>query len=64
MYDNGCKIYSKRPLQCRTFPFWRSNLKKKPDWNKQKLTCPGIDKGRLYTYEEIEKNLGPALMDY
>src|SRR5262249_27242391 len=21
-YDNGCKIYPVRPLQCRTFPFW------------------------------------------
>ena len=64
MYDNGCKIYTIRPLQCRTFPFWKSNLKIKSDWKKQKRTCPGMDKGRLYTYHEVDKNLKPELNDF
>ncbi|MDR4505652.1 MAG: YkgJ family cysteine cluster protein [Candidatus Scalindua sp.] len=64
MYDNGCKIYTTRPLQCRTFPFWKSHLKEKSKWKKQKRTCPGMERGRFHTYEEIERNLTPELNDF
>ncbi|GJQ60546.1 MAG: hypothetical protein SCALA701_33470 [Candidatus Scalindua sp.] len=64
MYENGCKIYTARPLQCRTFPFWKSNLTEKVQWKKQKRTCPGMDRGRLHTDREIEKNLTPELDDF
>ena len=64
MYDNGCKIYEVRPLQCRTFPFWKSNLGIESDWEKQKHTCPGMDKGRLYDCQEVEKKLKPELDDF
>jgi Fe-S-cluster containining protein len=57
MYDNGCKIYDVRPSQCRTFPFWKSNLESMAEWEKLKRTCPGIDKGKLYSLEDIEDNL-------
>ncbi len=63
MYDNGCKIYGTRPRQCRTFPYWSSNLKNKIEWKEQKRTCPGIDKGKLHTPEEIESLLRPELSD-
>ncbi|MFV1975240.1 MAG: YkgJ family cysteine cluster protein [Candidatus Scalindua sp.] len=63
MYDNGCKIYETRPRQCKTFPFWSSNLKNKAEWEEQKRTCPGIDKGNLHTPEEIENRLRPELRD-
>jgi len=63
MYDNGCKIYETRPRQCKTFPYWSSNLKNKTEWEEQKRTCPGIDKGKLHTLEEIENSLRPELSD-
>ena len=63
MYDNGCKIYETRPRQCKTFPFWSSNLKNKTEWEEQEKTCPGIGKGKLYTPEEIDNSLRPELKD-
>ena len=36
---NGCSVYTARPLQCRTFPFW-DHYKTRVDELKQE--CPGI----------------------
>ena len=49
-----CTVYAARPIQCRTWPFWDSNLKKKKDWKETCDVCPGSGTGRLYTFEEIE----------
>lgn len=49
-----CLVYNGRPIQCRTWPFWDSNLKKKKDWKETCDVCPGSGKGRLYSFEEIE----------
>jgi len=57
MYDNGCKIYTVRPCQCRSFPFWKSNLESQSEWEKLNKTCPGIGKGKLHTLKEIQDNL-------
>ncbi len=41
-FDNNlkqCTIYSVRPLQCRTFPFWQTF---KNDKEEVKKECPGI----------------------
>ena len=51
----GCVIYSVRPGQCRIWPFWSENLKSPKTWNKAAQKCPGINRGRLYTLEEITK---------
>ncbi len=61
MYEDGCKIYSVRPSQCKTFPFWKSNLENKTEWENQKNTCPGIGKGSLHTLNDIESYLKPEL---
>lgn len=50
-----CVIYPARPSQCRNWPFWPENLKKPAAWNKATHKCPGINQGRLYGLEEIEK---------
>lgn len=50
----GCAIYSVRPNQCRTWPFWASNLSDLTAWKIAALRCPGINNGRYYTYEEIQ----------
>jgi uncharacterized protein len=48
-----CGVYEDRPAQCRTWPFWKSNLTSKIAWERAKRTCPGIDKGKLYPVQQI-----------
>jgi Fe-S-cluster containining protein len=50
-----CMIYSVRPSQCRSWPFWPNNLTGPGDWNKMAKKCPGINRGRHYSFEEIEE---------
>lgn len=50
----GCKIYPVRPNQCRTWPFWTGNLRSPDAWNFAGMKCPGINRGRHYTFDEIE----------
>ncbi len=56
--ENGkttCGIYPVRPLQCRTWPFWDQNLKSRHVWDDiQRTKCPGMNKGRPYTFVQIE----------
>jgi len=54
--DNGkisCNIYSVRPAQCRTFPFWPDVLINKLSWDKYSKSCPGMNHGSFHNYEEI-----------
>ena len=53
-FDKGCTVYSARPGQCRTFPFWRSNLKSERAWDEIGAECPGIGQGKFYPVEKIE----------
>lgn len=52
--ENGCKIYEARPTQCRTYPFWKANLKSQYRWKIIEQECEGIGKGKLYSFDEIE----------
>lgn len=52
-YQDGCRIYTVRPLQCRTFPFWCDNLRSEKKWRQIAAECPGIGKGRFYAKAEI-----------
>jgi Fe-S-cluster containining protein len=50
-----CSIYSVRPLQCRTWPFWNENLASPENWERGKRRCPGMGKGnRHFSLEKIE----------
>lgn len=49
----GCTVYQHRPRQCRTWPFWDSNLESPEEWNDTVRKCPGAGEGRLFTVEEI-----------
>jgi Fe-S-cluster containining protein len=51
----GCAIYSVRPNQCRTWPFWDYNLNNPDDWNDAAVKCPGINRGPRFSLEQIEK---------
>ncbi len=50
-----CIIYPVRPSQCRTWPFCPDNLSRPDAWNKAAEKCPGINRGKICTCEEIEK---------
>lgn len=54
----GCTVYPHRPRQCRSWPFWESNLRTEQTWNEVCKTCPGAGRGRLYTIDEIEVEVG------
>lgn len=49
-----CLVYDVRPIQCRTWPFWDSNLSNRLAWEETCLVCPGAGKGKLYSIEQIE----------
>ncbi len=49
-----CEIYPARPLQCRTWPFWKGNLQSPQAWQAQTRTCPGMNTGQLYQKRQIE----------
>lgn len=50
-----CTVYNSRPRQCRTWPFWDSNLKSEKAWQETCEACPGSGKGKLYSLEKIEQ---------
>ena len=50
-----CQVYEHRPRQCRTWPFWNSNLKNSKSWQEAAQDCPGCEKGQLYQLAEIEE---------
>ena len=49
-----CTVYAARPRQCRTWPFWESNLKTPDDWAHTCQVCPGSGKGKLHSLRQIE----------
>lgn len=48
-----CSVYDARPGQCKSWPFWPSNLKDQASWERTKRTCPGTDTGTLVPVEQI-----------
>ena len=53
-WDKTCTIYPARPHQCRTYPFWKRYLVSRREWNKIAEFCPGINRGKVYSREEID----------
>lgn len=53
--DDKCVVYDVRPDQCRAWPFWTENLTAE-SWNGEvQECCEGINCGKRYTKEEIQK---------
>jgi len=50
-----CEVYDLRPRQCRTWPFWDSNLKSPKAWKETCKECPGSGQGKLHQLNEIEE---------
>ena len=53
----GCTIYPARPAQCRTWPFWESNVASPDAWRQTCAVCPGSGQGELITAEEITRRI-------
>ncbi|MEG1642458.1 MAG: YkgJ family cysteine cluster protein [Synergistaceae bacterium] len=58
-----CTIYPVRPQQCRTFPFWKSMLEDKEEWDFYASRCPGINNGQHYTPKEVNIKFQEALLE-
>lgn len=53
----GCSVYSARPVQCRTYPFWPGVLDAPEDWEREGRSCPGIGRGEKRSRADIEEAL-------
>ena len=49
-----CQVYEDRPRQCRSWPFWNSNLRSPEAWAQTCGICPGSGQGKLHQLEHIE----------
>lgn len=58
-YDRkqGCTVYEARPPQCRSWPFWESNVATPVAWQRTCDICPGSGQGELISVEEITRRL-------
>jgi Fe-S-cluster containining protein len=58
----SCAIYSVRPMQCRTWPFWKFNLSGPKAWSFAAQRCPGVNRGRLHSLEDIgaKRDISPT----
>lgn len=54
-WDGGCTVYAHRPLQCRSYPFWSSGVASRGAWAALAVSCPGANRGKLHTKEEIDR---------
>jgi len=54
-WSGGCAIYPARPYQCAAFPFWKRHLVSRAEWEKTASLCGGVDRGKVYTREEIDR---------
>jgi Fe-S-cluster containining protein len=52
-----CTVYDARPSQCRTFPFWRENLRTRSSWERLREFCPGVGEGEDHSFETIRARL-------
>lgn len=52
--NNQCSIYSVRPLQCRTYPWWPNNLRSKKMWEEAAKWCEGINHCHAPTISQSE----------
>ncbi|HBB73336.1 MAG TPA: hypothetical protein DC048_02690 [Planctomycetaceae bacterium] len=48
-----CTAYEARPRQCRTWPFWDSNLRSPEAWAEAAESCPGCNMGDIVPLERI-----------
>jgi hypothetical protein len=52
-----CTVYEVRPRQCRTWPFWSTNLSSPQAWAAASRGCPGINSGPHHALPVIHSAL-------
>jgi Fe-S-cluster containining protein len=52
-----CDVYDIRPRQCRTWPYWESNVSTPEAWQRTCQSCPGAGTGPLLSREEIQQSI-------
>ncbi len=57
-HSRRCQVYLLRPRQCRTWPFWPSNLASPAAWQETCRRCPGCNRGGTVPLEKIVAQLG------
>lgn len=50
-----CRVYPVRPRQCKTWPFWNSNIATPEAWEEAKRVCPGTGQGNFVSLDEIRR---------
>jgi Fe-S-cluster containining protein len=53
-----CVACGARPAQCRSWPFWRTNLTSPEDWGRATAECPGCGQGPLHPAAQIDQRAG------
>lgn len=53
--NRKCSVYTSRPTQCRSYPFWSAILESKDHWEIEETYCEGINHpdASLVEFEEI-----------
>jgi Fe-S-cluster containining protein len=62
-WKDGCTVYRARPLQCRTFPFWRNVVSAPETWEIAASGCPGMGSGALHSLKQIEAHLAARVAE-
>jgi Fe-S-cluster containining protein len=57
LWDSICTVYIARPLQCRSFPFWKSIVSSAQAWAVAASGCPGMNHGEMHSQEAIGEYL-------
>jgi Fe-S-cluster containining protein len=55
--EKRCTIYGVRPRQCRSWPFWESNVRTEESWRDTCAVCPGAGHGNFVPYDEIVRQV-------
>jgi len=56
--EKRCAIYSARPQQCSSYPYWPEVVLRKRDWLRESKRCEGPGRGKL-----LSKKMVTALLE-
>ncbi len=56
--DRRCSVYSVRPAQCSSYPYWPEVVLRKSDWLRESRRCEGIGRGKI-----VSKKMIAALLE-
>ncbi|MDH5191072.1 MAG: YkgJ family cysteine cluster protein [Gammaproteobacteria bacterium] len=58
-----CRIYSVRPVQCRTYPWWPEIVETRAGWRNEAKRCEGINQGVVVPLKKITAELKKSTED-